>query len=205
MGSVCASLEPLLRRLEAHVLAAERLHADDTTVPVLAKGKTDTGRCWIYLRDDRPFGGTGPPAAMFYYSRDRKGEHPQTHLVRYAGILQADAYDGYKQLYLAERAPGPIQEAACWSHYLENCFIWSTSVRMPRPKLFLLRRTPDKIGGSARGRRGARGHHCRYRCGRHQPSRHMSPVRSGGMRDFGVAPSTLTAVAPYPVMEPTSG
>jgi len=116
VGSVCTSLDPLLRLVEAHVMAAERLHADDTTVPVLAKGKTDTARCWIYVRDERPFGGTGPPAAMFYYSRDRKGEHPQAHLARYAGILQADAYDGYKQLYLAGRNPGPIREAACWSH-----------------------------------------------------------------------------------------
>jgi transposase len=116
VGSVCTALDPLLRRLEAHVMAAERLHADDTTVPVLAKGKTDTGRCWIYVRDDRPFGGAGPPAAMFYYSRDRKGEHPQAHLARYAGILQADAYDGYNQLYLAGRRPGPIREAACWVH-----------------------------------------------------------------------------------------
>jgi hypothetical protein len=86
------------------------------TVPVLAKGKTDTGRCWIYVRDDRPFGGTGAPAAMFYYSRDRKGEHPQTHLAGYAGILQADAYDGYSKLYLAGRSPRPILEAACWVH-----------------------------------------------------------------------------------------
>lgn len=116
VGSVCTALDPLLRRLEAHVMAAERLHADDTTVPVLAKGKTDTGRCWIYVRDDRPFGGAGPPAAMFYYSRDRKGEHPQAHLARHAGILQADAYDGYNQLYLAGRRPGPIREAACWVH-----------------------------------------------------------------------------------------
>src|SRR4051812_311604 len=116
VGSVCAALDPLLRLVEAHVMAAERLHADDTTVPVLASGKTETGRCWIYVRDDRSFGGTGPPAAMFYYSRDRKGEHPQAHLARYAGILQADAYDGYNQLYLAGRRPGPIREAACWSH-----------------------------------------------------------------------------------------
>src|SRR3954447_3306044 len=88
VGSVGAALDPLLRLVEAHVMAAERLHADDTTVPVLASGKTDTGRCWIYVRDDRSFGGTGPPAAMFYYSRDRKGEHPQAHLARYVGILQ---------------------------------------------------------------------------------------------------------------------
>ena len=81
-----------------HVFAAERLHGDDTTVPVLAKGKTDTGRCWVYVRDDLPFGGTSPPAAMFYYSRDRAGEHPQAHLANYAGIFQADAYGGYNKL-----------------------------------------------------------------------------------------------------------
>jgi transposase len=116
VGSVCAALDPLRRLIESHVMAAERLHADDTTVPVLAEGKTDTGRCWIYLRDDRPFGGTGPPAAIFYYSRDRRGEHPQGHLAGYAGILQADAYDGYNKLYQAGRSSGPILEAACWVH-----------------------------------------------------------------------------------------
>jgi transposase len=116
VGSSCAALEPLLRRIEAHVLAAERLHGDDTTVPVLAKGKTDTGRCWVYVRDDRPFGGRGPPAAMFYYSRDRKGEHPQRHLAGYAGLFQADAFDGYRPLYLPERQAGAILEVGCWSH-----------------------------------------------------------------------------------------
>ena len=116
VGAVCASLNPLLRLVERHVMAAERLHGDDTTVPVLAAGKTDTARGWIYLRDDAPFGGTGPPAAMFYYSRDRKGEHPQGHLAGYSGILQADAYDGYNKLYQPGRKPGPILEAACWAH-----------------------------------------------------------------------------------------
>jgi transposase len=116
VGSSYAALEPVLKRVEAHVLAAERLHGDDTTVPVLAKGKTDTGRCWVYVRDDRPFGGRGPPAAMFYYSRDRKGEHPQRHLAGYAGLFQADAFDGYRPLYLPERRAGPILEVACWAH-----------------------------------------------------------------------------------------
>ena len=116
VGACCAVLAPLLRRLEAHVFAAERLHGDDTTVPVLAKGKTDTGRCWVYVRDDRPFGGQDPPAAMFYYSRDRKGEHPQSHLAGYAGLFQADAFDGYRALYLPDRTPGPILEAGCWVH-----------------------------------------------------------------------------------------
>jgi hypothetical protein len=109
-------LRPLLELIEAHVLAAERLHGDDTTVPVLAKGKTHTGRCWVYVRDDRPFGGGAPPAAMFYYSRDRGGAHVEAHLTRWSGLLQADAYGGYNRLYAADRMPGPILEAACWAH-----------------------------------------------------------------------------------------
>ncbi len=116
VGAGCAVLEPLLRRVERHVFSAERLHGDDTTVPVLAKGKTHTGRCWVYVRDDRPFGGRAPPAAMFYYSRDRGGSHAEEHLSRWRGILQADAYSGYNRLYEAGRTPGPILEAACWAH-----------------------------------------------------------------------------------------
>ena len=116
VGAGCAALEPLLRRIEAHVFAAGRLHGDDTTVPVLAKGKTVTGRSWVYVRDDRPFGGHAPPAAMFYYSRDRAGEHPRVHLAKWSGLLQADAYGGYNKLYDADRKPGLILEAACWAH-----------------------------------------------------------------------------------------
>ena len=116
VGSCCTVLDPLLKLIEAHVMAAERLHGDDTTVPVLAKGKTDIGRCWVYVRDDKPFGGPSPPAAMFYYSRDRKGEHPQLHLAQYTGLFQADAFDGYRKLYQPGRSPGPIREAACWVH-----------------------------------------------------------------------------------------
>src|SRR5439155_1708008 len=89
------SWKVIQQRREAYVLSAERLHGDDTTVPVLAKGKTDTGRIWVYVRDDKPFGGPAPPGAVFYYSRDRAGEHPQAHLANYSGIFQADAYGGY--------------------------------------------------------------------------------------------------------------
>jgi len=123
VGGCCAVLAPLIWRIERHVFAAERLHSDDTIVPVLAKGKTDTGRCWVYVRDDRPFGGPAPPAAMFYYSRDRSGEHPQAHLEEYAGIFQADAYGGYTKLYEADRKPGPLVEAACWVHARQPFFI----------------------------------------------------------------------------------
>src|SRR5271156_2126842 len=122
VGAVCTAFDPLRRLVEAHVVAAERLHGDDTTVPVLALGKTDTGRLWTYVRDDKPFGGAGPPAAMFYYSRDRRAEHPQAHLAGYVGILQADAYDGYNKLYLPDRKPGPIREAACWAHARRKFF-----------------------------------------------------------------------------------
>ena len=87
--------EPILKRIEAHVLQPA-VHGDDTMVPVLAKGKTDTGRCWVYVRVDRPFGGRAPPAATSHYSRDRAGEHPEAHLATDAGIFQADAYSGYK-------------------------------------------------------------------------------------------------------------
>lgn len=112
VGTCCSVLHPLFGRLEAHVLAAERLHGDDTTVPILAKGKTTTGRLWTYVRDDQPSGGPAPPAAVFYYSPDRKGEHPQAHLAAYRGILQADAYGGYGKLYEG----GGIVEAGCWAH-----------------------------------------------------------------------------------------
>jgi len=122
VGACCTVLNPLFKRLEAHTLAAERLHADDTTVPVLAKGKTDTGRCWAYVRDDRPFGGTGPPSSIFYYSRDRCGEHPRAHLARYTGILQADAYSGYNELFEPGRTPGVILPAFCWAHARRNFF-----------------------------------------------------------------------------------
>jgi len=122
VGACCMALDPIFRRIESHIFAAGRLHGDDTTVPVLAKGKTHTGRCWVYVRDDRPFGGADPPAAVFYYSRDRCGEHPQAHLANYTGILQADAYGGYTQLYESGRSPGPIIEAACWAHSRRKFF-----------------------------------------------------------------------------------
>ena len=116
VGGVASVLAPLYQRIEAHVLAAERLHGDDTPVAVLAKGKTDIARLWTYVRDDAPFGATSPPAAIFHYSRDRRGMHPQTHLQTWCGVLQADAYGGYNELYKEGRPPGPILEAACWAH-----------------------------------------------------------------------------------------
>ncbi len=112
VGAGAAALSPLTELIRRHVFAAERVHGDDTTVPVLAKSKTITGRLWTYVRDDRPFAGPDPPAAVFFYSRNRAGEHPARHLAGYAGILQADAYAGFGELYDGKRKPGPITEAA---------------------------------------------------------------------------------------------
>jgi transposase len=131
VGTCTANLAPLNALIDEHVQAAERLHGDDTTVPVLAKGKTITGRVWAYVRDDRPFGGPAPPAAMFRYSRDRTAEHPNQHLAGYAGILQADAYAGYNALYEPDRKPGPIIEAACWAHSRRKLFELAELQRAP--------------------------------------------------------------------------
>ncbi|WP_184064385.1 IS66 family transposase [Sphingosinicella soli] len=116
VGAATSALQPLHALIAAHVLAAERLHGDDTTVPILAKGKTDTGRIWTYVRDDRPFGGSDPPAALYFASKDRRQEHPDGHLWGWRGILQADAYGGYNGLYDPRRPKGPVTSALCWSH-----------------------------------------------------------------------------------------
>jgi transposase len=122
VGHCAVALAPLVQRLKAHVMGASRLHGDDTHVPVLAKGKADVGRSWVYVRDDRPFGGTAAPAALFYYSRNRGGVHVREHLEGWSGILQADAFGGYNKLYAADRQPAPILEAACWAHSRRKFF-----------------------------------------------------------------------------------
>jgi transposase len=131
VGAGTATLMPLVDFIRGHVLAAERLHGDDTAVPVLARGKTATGRLWTYVRDDRPFAGPASPAALFHYSRDRAGEHPTRHLAGYSGIRQADAYAGFGELYAPDRKPGPIAEAACWAHGRRKLFELAEVARAP--------------------------------------------------------------------------
>jgi hypothetical protein len=131
VGASTATLAPLVELIRRHVLTATRIHGDDTTVPVLAKERTITGRLWTYVRDDRPFAGPDPPAAVFFYSRDRGGEHPSRHLASYTGILQADAYAGFGDLYDAGRNPGPITEAACWAHARRKFFVLADVARAP--------------------------------------------------------------------------
>jgi len=120
VGQCSALMRPLLAALQRHVLAGDKVHGDDTPVPVLApgEGKTKTGRLWTYVRDDRPAGAVTPPAVWFAYSPNRRGEHPQAHLKPFKGILQADAYGGFNALY----ADGTIQEAACWAHVRRKFF-----------------------------------------------------------------------------------
>jgi transposase len=203
VGACAANLLPLYELIKAHVFAAERVHGDETTVPVLARLKTRTGRLWTYVRDDRPFGGKAAPAAVFFYSPDRGGEHPERHLAAYKGILQADAYAGFNALYeQPERMPGPIVEAACWAHYLERIFIWSrcgltgfwqrghitSEGRSPH--------NPHRVGD----RRRVRGRHCRFRCGRSRPLRRTSPTKNGVMPTCQHALYIHRAAVPFPAM-----
>lgn len=122
VGATTFALKPLHDLVEAHVFAAYRLHADDTTVPVLAKTKTRTGRIWVYVRDEVPYAGSGPPAAVYYYSSDRGQEHPEAHLKNWTGILQSDAYSGYNHLSEHARPGGPVRHAFCWAHARRNFF-----------------------------------------------------------------------------------
>lgn len=131
VGACAASLQPIIERIRAHVFAAERIHADDTTVPILASGKTVTGRLWTYVRDDRPFAGSDPPAAAFFASRDRTGAHPEAHLVGFTGLMQADAYAGFNRLYAPGRKPGPIIAAACFAHARRKLFDLAKVAKAP--------------------------------------------------------------------------
>jgi transposase len=119
VGQCARLLRPLVEALGAYVMTAERVHADDTTVPVLdpGRGRTKTGRLWCYARDDRPFAGQAAPGVLYCYSPDRKGEHPRAHLASFRGILQADGYAGYAGLY--DRG---VTEAACWAHARRKFF-----------------------------------------------------------------------------------
>lgn len=143
-------LEPLVERIRANILASDRLHADDTPVRVLDPSKriagigkgVKEGRIWTYVRDDRPWGSTAPPGAAYFFSVDRKGEHPQRHLAGFSGILQADAFSGFKALY----NPDPsgkfrIREAACWAHLRRDFFDVHTATKSE-----IAREALDRIG-----------------------------------------------------------
>jgi transposase len=128
VGQTARLMRPLVEAVGTHVMAAARVHADDTTVPVLdpGRGRTKTGRLWCYVRDERPFNGPAPPAVLYHYSPDRKGEHPRQHLIGFRGILQADGYAGYAGLY--DRG---VTEAACWAHARRKFFDVHATTQSP--------------------------------------------------------------------------
>jgi len=135
IGKASALMQPLIARLQEHVFAADRLHGDDTPVPVLepGKGKTKTGRLWTYVRNGRPWGDGTPPAVCYFYSPDRKGQHPKAHLATYSGVLHADGYAGFRELYEPRKPnePPAIREAACWAHSRRKFFDLTTSGQAP--------------------------------------------------------------------------
>ena len=136
VGQCARLLRPLIEAVGLHVMAACRVHADDTTVPVLSpgNGKTRTGRLWCYARDDHPFGGTAPKAVLYCYSPDRKGEHPKKHLAAFKGILQADGYAGYAGLYQQG-----VTEAACMAHVRRKFFDIHAETQSPQSQEALQR------------------------------------------------------------------
>jgi transposase len=139
VGATAAALKPLVDALAADVLAGDNLHVDDTPVPVLAPGtgKTKTGRLWTYVRDERPFAGSRPPATLFFYSPDRKGEHPRTHLKDFRGVIHADGYAGFNELFVG----GRIVEAGCWAHVRRKFYDVHAATGSPIAKEAL-----DRIG-----------------------------------------------------------
>jgi transposase len=139
VGQSANLLRPLIDALERHVMAGERLHADDTPVPVLAPGtgKTRTARLWTYVRDERPYAGSTAPAVRYHYSADRRGEHPRGHLARFRGVLQADGYRGFAGLYDGDR----VCEAACWAHVRRKFYDIDVAQQSP-----LAREALERIG-----------------------------------------------------------
>jgi transposase len=131
VGQAAWLLDPVVAAIRQHVFAAEKIHGDDTTVPVLAPGlgRTATGRLWVYARDDRLFAGPAAPAAAYFYSPDRGAEHPAAHMANFTGFLQADGYAGFDALYHPARTkPGPITEVACWAHCRRKFYdVWDTT------------------------------------------------------------------------------
>jgi transposase len=131
VGQAAWLLDPVVAAIRRHVFAAEKIHGDDTTVPVLAPGlgRTAIGRLWVYVRDDRLFCGPAAPAAVYFYSPDRGAEHPTAHMASFTGFLQADGYAGFGALYNPARTkPGPITEVACLAHVRRKFYdVWEAT------------------------------------------------------------------------------
>ena len=160
VGGACWWLEPLQARLAAHVFGSTKLFADDTPIPVLdpGRGRTKTGRLWVYARDDRPWSGPEPPAAVYFYSPDRKAERPAAHLQDFRGVLQVDGYAGFERL----TAPGDIVLAACWAHARRKFYDLHEATGSPIAAE-ALRRISElyAVEGSIRGRTAEERRHVR--------------------------------------------
>ena len=195
VGAAASLLDPLVNVLERYVLTAGKLHADDTPVPVLApgQGRTKTGRLWAYVRDDRPAAGPDPPAVVYRYSPDRKGERPQSHLSTFAGILQADGYSGFTPLY----ANGRVLEAACWAHARRKYYDVYATDRSPTAaealrRIGLLYAIEREIRGQAPAVRSAARRHALG----------ADPGRPAGMAARG-ARDVVAEIAAWPVRSST--
>lgn len=158
-------MAPIRDRIAAHVMAAERVFADDTVLPVLdpGRGRTRTGRLWVYARDDRPWGGNDPPAVLYRYSPDRKAERPAAHLKTFRGILQVDGYPGFEPL----AARRDIELAACWAHARRKFWEVHQATGSPIAQEVLRRIAAlyaieaEVRGRSAAGRQAVRDHRAR--------------------------------------------
>jgi transposase len=191
VGKAAWLLRPLVEALGREVTRAERLFADDTPVPVLAPGtgKTRTGRLWAYVRDDRPFGGTAPPAALYRYTPDRRGEHPRRHLEAFSGFLQADGYAGFKGLY----DTGRISEVACWRMCAASSSMCTRRTAQPSPA----RRSTGSVRSTRSNRTSAAGRPASAsRCGRRAPGRCWTASRAGWRRATQECPARASSPPP---------
>ena len=213
VGHAAWLLDPVVAAVRQHVFAAEKIHGDDTTVPVLAPGlgRTKTGRLWVYVRDDRPFLGSAPPAAAYFYSPDRGGQHPADHMAGFSGFLQADGYAGFEALYDSGRTnPGvpantSITEVACWAHNLESVFMWSGG---PTPSSWpetTAGGTPDNFRLRAACRRRVGERQCRSRSELCRASMRTSGTGNGATLDCLVAPCIRRATVHLRAMAVTPG
>jgi transposase len=191
VGATAAALQPLIDALAAEVMGSDTLHVDDTPVPVLAPGtgKTKTGRLWTYVRDERPFAGSRPPAALFFYSPDRKGEPPRAHLKEFRGVIHADGYAGFNELF----AGGKIVEAACWAHVRRKFFDVHAATASPIAKR---RSTASANSTASRRRSKARPPTTDDENANSDRSRSPRPSRSGRTRPRASSPANPSSPAP---------
>jgi hypothetical protein len=199
-GYAAAELHPLWLRLREIILTAGKIAVDETTAPVLdpGRGRTKKGFFWAIARDDRPWGGTDPPAVAYTYAPGRGAVHALKLLDGYRGIVQCDGYAAYKTI--ANAAPdAAITLAFCWAHYLEHSFMWSSCGEFEfrcRNRMLPACRTPHNPRRRVDDHRRVRGRHCKSRCERCRASRRTLPTRNGVMPACHAVPCIRRAVAP---------